>query len=480
MKRGDRLALLVMLPVIFLSNALQAENVVLENHGKRTFYYSLRTSDGAAWSQAYQIGCGEKQIHPASARLRISYLSDKAHFEWLDVNKTYRINDVADGRLQAVTQVLRPELPAAAPDADTPATSNPPAATRTGGDAPQLSDPSTATFDSTKATESQAGDSTTGNEAAAPSRSRPSTATSEAARPSEAGDGEVPNARGGSRQPDVAAPASTLPSATVDQNDATFDGLFDITNRVVTVRAITDNTYRTAFPEWRERVRRTIAGASEYYQREYAIRLVVTETSEWDYDAVHDTLKSRWSRLLEKSPQDVDLIIALVGFGDYSSVEGEATFTGQLGRAAFFGQHLMVADRQDYHVNRAKTILIHELGHIFGAFHVADQDLMMYPGYLELPTEKIIEGTVPFGKTMDAVFAMTKGFVFRDGVESLSPRTQQRIQSLYRQHGLATESRRTDPITSGYEYLELRAKIVAEQMAKRATEARGVFEGLSE
>ncbi|MDP7305788.1 MAG: hypothetical protein QGG09_21930, partial [Pirellulaceae bacterium] len=129
---------------------------------------------------------------------------------------------------------------------------------------------------------------------------------------------------------------------------------------------------------------------------------------------------------------------------------------------------------------RAKTILLHELGHIFGAFHVADQNLMMYPGYLQLPTDEIIAGTVPFGDTIDQIFAMTKEFDFRTGVNSLSPVTQRRIQSLYRLHGLPQESRQTDPITDGYKYLERRAQIVAEQMAERAETSRGVFDGLPE
>ncbi|HJN12898.1 MAG TPA: M12 family metallo-peptidase [Pirellulaceae bacterium] len=435
MKRCYSLWLLMLICVSGSLQFSRADDVVIENRDKRMFYYSLRDSADVAWSKTHEIAPGEKQTHATSNRVRISYLTDVAHYAWLEARKTYRIDNVAQGRLRAVTQVRRPALPDATTNIDdeTPAPRD---------DSASPAPPATAT-------------------AAEPDRA----ATVSQPKPT--------------RTPSIAAP--TLDPAGNDaRTEESFEALFDVTNRVVTVRAIADNTYRDAFPEWRERIRRIVASASEYYRREYSIRLVLTETSAWKYDGVAVDLKSRWARLLEQSPNEVDLIVALVGYGDYSSVNGEAAFTGQLGRAAFFGQHLMVADRNDYHENRAKTILLHELGHIFGAFHVADQNLMMYPGYLQLPTDEIIAGTVPFGDTIDQIFAMTKEFDFRTGVNSLSPVTQRRIQSLYRLHGLPQESRQTDPITDGYKYLERRAQIVAEQMAERAETSRGVFDGLPE
>jgi len=448
MKRGFLFLLLTMIGTATFSTTLPADDVAIENLSDRIFYYALRVEDGGAWSKTYEVPAGETQTHSVAKRVRISYLSDKAQFGWLEANQTYRISDAVGGQLRAVTEVRRPALPdvpdestanneSHPSDAASDLTSNPGAATNADSTAMDLPSP----------------DETTDN-------------TASDVVPT-AGDRPAPTAR------PAPSPANAEPA------EESFDGLFDISNRVVTVRVIADDTFRNSFPEWRARARSIVAGASQYYQREYSIRLVVTETSSWNYNAVHDDLDARWTTLLEESPHDVDLIIALVGYGDYSSVEGTATYTGQLGRAAFFGQHLLVADRQDYHENRAKTILIHELGHIFGAFHVSDQNLMMYPGYLQLPTDEIIAGTVAFGETIDGVFALTKEFVFRDGVNSLSRTTQRRIQSLYQLHGLASETRQTDPITSGYQYLEQRAQIIAKQMTRRAEESRGAFDDLT-
>lgn len=435
MKRSYVLWLLVLICLSSSSRFSRADDVVIENHDKRVFYYSLRGGADGAWSKTHEIAPGEKQSHATSNHVRISYLSDVAHFAWLDARKTYQIDDVAQGRLKTATLVQRPALPDETPNID--------------NEAPAARDDSEPPAPPVVAT------------AAEPDRA----ATASQAEPA--------------RTPSI--PAPTLEPAGNDaQTEESFEALFDVTNRVVTVRAIADNAYRGAFPDWRARIRRIIAGASECYRREYSIRLVLTETAAWKYDGLAADLESRWARFLEQPPNEVDLIVALVGYGDYSSVKGEAASTGQFGRAAFFGQHLMVADRKDYSENRAKTVLVHELGHIFGAFHVADQNLMMYPGYLQLPTDEIIAGTVPFGKTIDEVFTMTKEFDFRAGVNSLSPITQRRIQSLCRLHGLPRESHQTDPITEGYKYLERRAQIVAEQMAERAETSRGVFDGLPE
>lgn len=449
MKRGYVVALVVLIGAVLAGESLRADEVVIENRGKQTFYYSLRERDGEMWSRTYEVAAGEQRTHATSERLRISYLTSSAQFEWLEPRSTYRIDDVAEGRLRAVTVVRRPTTPAASPE-----TANGAPATGQTAELPAPASPGPAAT-------------------AAPDR---------AAEPAEAEFATpIPSPAGEAPAPSPAAEAPALPPAAgADRVDETFEGLFDIANRIVTVRAIADNTYRAAIPEWRERAKRIVAGASEYYQREYAIRLVLTETKEWEYDGVSADLETRWAELLEQSPREIDLIVALVGYGDYSSVKGEAAYTGQLGRAAFFGQHLMVADRKDYHENRAKTVLIHELGHVFGAFHVADQNLMMYPGYLQLPTDDIIAGTVAFGEINDAVFAMTKGFDFRAGVNSLSLETQRKIQQLYRQHGLPQEARQTDPITAGYTYREQRAKIVAQQMAERARDARGAFDVLPE
>lgn len=456
MKRGYLFALVVLFSTINSGESLQADDVVIENHGEQTFYYALRDADGATWSSTYEIAPGEKNTHVTSQRLRISYLTSAAQFEWLEPQKVYRIDNVAQGPLRTVTVVRRPSTPSASPDV---ASSAP-----TTGEAAELPAPSADT-----ASNATASSATASKEAAADKDA----AADLAGESSASASGEP------ARTPADNA-ATSAPAVNAGRGEEPFDGLLDITNRVVTVRAIADTTYRNAFPEWRQRMRRIVEGASDYYRREYAIRLVLTETTAWEYEGVSDDLDARWARLLEQSPHEADLIVALVGYGDYSSVKGEAALTGQLGRAAFFGQHLMVADRKDYHENRAKTVLIHELGHVFGAFHVADQKLMMYPGYLQLPTDAIIAGTVPFGETIDEVLTMTKEFDFRQGVASLSPTTQHRIQLLYHQHGLQQESRQTDPVTEGYKYLERRAKIVAAQMAKRAEAARGAFDGLTQ
>ena len=118
MKRSYVLWLLVLIGLSNASRFSQADDVVIENHAERVFYYSLRGGANVAWSKTHEIAPGEKRSHATSTRLRISYLSDVAHFAWLNARKTYRIDNVAEGRLKAVTQVQRPTLPDETPNID--------------------------------------------------------------------------------------------------------------------------------------------------------------------------------------------------------------------------------------------------------------------------------------------------------------------------------------------------------------------------
>lgn len=249
------------------------------------------------------------------------------------------------------------------------------------------------------------------------------------------------------------------------------------TVRTVRVRAIVDETYRQVVRDWRERIPRIVGSASAYFERQFGIRLTLTVLLPWEYQALADSPTDQWRHLLKQSPEGVDLIIAFAGYGDHFRLQPETLYTGQLGRAAFFGQHILIADQRDIHENRAKMTLIHELGHVFGAFHVAAPNLVMTPQYADLPSELIVAGRVPFGEPATKIIQMTRDFHFPLGVESLSPETRQFIQAAFRAHGLANEQTSADPITEGYRYLQERAECRAEQWQRKAQQARDDYLG---
>jgi hypothetical protein len=246
-------------------------------------------------------------------------------------------------------------------------------------------------------------------------------------------------------------------------------------SRTVRVRAIVDETYRQVVHDWRERIPRIVGSASAYFERQFGIRLTLTVLLPWEYKALADSPADQWRHLLKQSPEGVDLIVAFAGYGDHFRLQPETLYTGQLGRAAFFGQHILIADQRDIHENRAKMTLIHELGHVFGAFHVAAPNLVMTPQYADLPGELIVAGRVPFGEPATKIIQMTRDFHFPLGVESLSPETRQFIQAAFRMHGLANERTSADPITEGYRYLQERAESRAEQWERKAQQARNDY-----
>lgn len=230
--------------------------------------------------------------------------------------------------------------------------------------------------------------------------------------------------------------------------------------REVRVVAIADATCRKIFPDWQHRIREVVQFVSDYYETRFAIRLVLHELRAWDYKALRQDPEDRWQDVIRQPPGEADLTVAFVGLGAYyTEAPGKVFRTNCGGRAAFFGQHVMVSVDVGIHPNRDKTILIHELAHVFGAFHVADTDVVMQPAYEKVPTEDILQGRVDLGAAAREVLRLTREFDFGVGVASLSADVQRRLGELRRTAGHPAEQTQPDPVAAGYAYREERARL---------------------
>ena len=164
----------------------------------------------------------------------------------------------------------------------------------------------------------------------------------------------------------------------------------------------------------------------------------------------------RWSHLLKMSPQQADLVLAFVGYGDYYKGEDQVYYVGHLGRGMPFGQHVMVSGERYVHPNRDKAVLIHELAHLFGAFHVQNKRSIMQSNFRDVPTEDIIDGRLHMDAPLREIILLTRDVDFRRGVASLDVGTQNRIKTLCRLHRRVAEKDAPDPVALGYRYLEAR------------------------
>jgi formylglycine-generating enzyme required for sulfatase activity len=230
------------------------------------------------------------------------------------------------------------------------------------------------------------------------------------------------------------------------------------------VLAVADRTFRDRSPEWQERAKQIVAGASHYFEELFNIRFSVVDCQPWQLKADARNFSDTWGQLYGIDPGEADLVIGFVGvtypteyrFGSY-----------RLGQSSFFGQHVYISD--DKSLEKAVRTLIHELGHVLGAFHVADMRSIMYP------LANSVAPHFEFGKAAMEVFQNSQGIDLRRGVETLSPESARAIKELHSRFVHPAEANTPNPVAMGYVYQSLRADTLgnpvrAKAMAKHATD----------
>ena len=226
--------------------------------------------------------------------------------------------------------------------------------------------------------------------------------------------------------------------------------------RIVRVRALADATYRRVVDDWSQRIRTVVTAASDYFEANFRIRFQLLDIAPWEYRGVARHPESRLQALLAMEPEDAELLIGFIGFGEFYTA-GERTYiTGLLGMGMPFGQHVMVSGDGHFHVNRDKVVLLHELAHVFGAFHVDNRRSLMYPIHSGVPTEVLAEGQFELEPPLREVIMAARNLDFRRGVASLDPPVRQRIQALARQYRVSREARAPSPVGLARVMQELR------------------------
>jgi metallopeptidase family M12-like protein len=192
----------------------------------------------------------------------------------------------------------------------------------------------------------------------------------------------------------------------------------DSPQRIVRVKVLADVPFRARNPRWIEEARGLIESASDYYEREFNIRLLTQSVTAWpekeripstpellakakkefiaagandDYDVVVSFTAERGTRLLTTGRPRVDRIgDCKQGLARYVIVPITNVFRYQGANAEL--QDDVIA-------------LIHEIGHVFGAEHVEDPNSIMneefgYRTEFDAKNRAIIQRnrTCPFAK----------------------------------------------------------------------------------
>ena len=165
----------------------------------------------------------------------------------------------------------------------------------------------------------------------------------------------------------------------------------DAPQRVVRIKALADVSFRERNPRWAEEARGLIEAASDYYEREFDIRLVTENVFAWPAsERIPSTpgLLSRMQREFAKEGKNnsYDLLVAFTAEGVSRTLMAGRPRVDRIGNCALgLGRYVVVPVTKPFHYQGPNAepefdviALIHEIGHVFGAEHVNDPNSLMH------------------------------------------------------------------------------------------------------
>jgi hypothetical protein len=155
--------------------------------------------------------------------------------------------------------------------------------------------------------------------------------------------------------------------------------------RVIRVKALADPAMRERNSQWESEVRGLVEAASDYYEREFDIRLITTSAAAWPrQERIRSTsellLKAKQDFPLDRKPADHDLIIVFTGESVSRYIAAGRPRVDRIGNCRDGLSNYAVVPVHEIFRYRGPSsditydtvALIHELGHVFGAEHVND------------------------------------------------------------------------------------------------------------
>jgi hypothetical protein len=202
--------------------------------------------------------------------------------------------------------------------------------------------------------------------------------------------------------------------------------------------------YRAFFRnDWQQRARGIVEAAAARFEQQFPIRFTVIGFRNWEYKKAPQTAGEAFEWLHKVDQGEADLVIGFT-MVPFPGPRGEIRGVSQ-----YFSQFVVIPDC--WGETGATTRLVHELCHVFGAFHVVATDSVMQLGFERTPK------TFRFGEPTEHTIELAKDVDLKVGVDSLSSETQDKIREIYRVHHHPLEGVDEDPIVAGYRYQARRA-----------------------
>jgi len=165
------------------------------------------------------------------------------------------------------------------------------------------------------------------------------------------------------------------------------------TQRVIQVKVLGDVSLRARNSRWIEEIRGLVEAASDYYEREFGLRLVTHSVSPWPLEerirATPDLLAKLQKDFPKAGNHDYDLVIAFTAEGISRYQRAGRPRVDRIGNCQQgLGSYVVVPVSRVLHYGGAHNdleleviALIHEMGHIFGAEHVNDLASIMHEDF---------------------------------------------------------------------------------------------------
>jgi len=222
--------------------------------------------------------------------------------------------------------------------------------------------------------------------------------------------------------------------------------------------------YRAFYRDkWQNRARGIVEAAAARFEEQFPIHFRIVGYRAWEYRIAPESAGDAFEWLHKVDRGEADLVIGFT-LVPFPGPRGEIR-----GITQYFSQCVVIPDC--WGTTGATTRLVHELCHVFGAFHVAATDSVMQLGFERTPK------TFRFGEPAERIIELTKGVDLDVGVDSLSPETQEKIREIYRAHHHPIESVDEDPIVVGYRYQARRSDWAGD--AERSGRMQAIADRLS-
>jgi len=168
----------------------------------------------------------------------------------------------------------------------------------------------------------------------------------------------------------------------------------DAPQRVVRVKVLADVPFRARNRNWAEEARGIVEAASDYYEREFDIRIMTQSVSPWPVTQRVDSTPALLSMLQKQFPiqsndGNYDLIVSFTAENTSRYLTAGRPRVDRIGNCVQgLSNYVVVPVGKVFRYQSASAepefsviALIHELGHVFGAEHVEDTASLMHESF---------------------------------------------------------------------------------------------------